>query len=92
MWQNGDHPNLIDLKNICYQPLAIIFEYVSFSFSPFGANREFIDWMGFKGLWIIFWLKLWSSSFSESKFSFDCSLKFLHNNGIAHRDLKPVIY
>ena len=50
---------------------------------------EFADWIGFYGFSIIFRLKRWSSSFSKNKFRFDCSLQFLHNNGIAHRDLKP---
>lgn len=27
-----NHPNLANFKNVCYQPLAIVFEYVSFSF------------------------------------------------------------
>ena len=34
------HPNLVNFKNICYQPFAIMFEYVSCSFSPFGTIRE----------------------------------------------------
>ena len=50
---------------------------------------KFVYWMGFKGFSIIFRLKLRSFSFSKKKFRFDCSLQFLHNNGIAHRDLKP---
>ena len=53
MWWNGEnclkeakilespnHPNLVNFENVCYQPLAIMFEYVSFSFSPFGTIRE----------------------------------------------------
>ena len=48
-----------------------------------------VDWMGFQGFSIIFRLKWWSFYFSKYKFRFDCSLQFLHNNGIAHRDLKP---
>ena len=50
---------------------------------------KFVDWMGFKGFSIFFRLKLWSSSFFENKFRFDCLLQFLHDNCIAHQDLKP---
>ena len=45
MWWNGEKflkeakileslnpPNLVNFKNVCYQPLAIMFKYVSFSF------------------------------------------------------------
>ena len=44
MWWNGEkylkeakileslnHPNLVNFKNVCYQPLAIMFEFVSFT-------------------------------------------------------------
>ena len=34
------HPNFVSFKNVCYQPLAIMFEYVSFSFPTFGTIRE----------------------------------------------------
>ena len=27
-----NHLNLVNFENVCYQPLAIMFEYVSFSF------------------------------------------------------------
>ena len=50
---------------------------------------KFVDWMGFQGFLIVFRLKWWSSSFSKNKLRFDCSVQFLHNNGIADRDLKP---
>ena len=43
-----NHPNLVNFKNVCYQPLAIMFEYVSFSFSPFGTIREIRRLVGFK--------------------------------------------
>ena len=51
-----------------------------------------VDWMGFQGFSIIFRLKWWSSYFSKNKFRCDSLLQFLHNNGIAHRDLKPAKY
>ena len=84
-----NHPNLVNFKNVCYQPFAIMFEYVLFSFFRFGTNREIRRLDGFQVFLIIFKLKWWSSSFSKNKFRFDCSLQSLHNNGIAHRDLKP---
>ena len=53
-----NHPDLVNFKNVCYQQLTIMIEYVSFSFSPFGAIREIcVDWMSFQCFLIIFQLK-----------------------------------
>ena len=36
-----NHPNVVNFKNVCYQPFAIMFEYyVSFSCALFGTIRE----------------------------------------------------
>ena len=75
--------NVINFRNICYQPLAIVLENILFSFSPFGIIRKINGLDGFlDGFLVIFWLKRWSYSFHDG-------LQFLLNNGIAHRDLKP---
>ena len=77
-----NQPNLVNFKNVCYQPLAIMFENISFSFSPFAIIRKTSGLDGFlDGFSVIFWLKRWSYSFHDG-------LQFLLNNGIAHRDLK----
>ena len=77
-----NQPNLVNFKNVCYQPLAIMFENISFSFSPFAIIRKISGLDGFlDGFSVIFWLKRWSYSFHDG-------LQFLLNNGIAHRDLK----
>ena len=74
--------NQPNFKNVFYQSLAIMFENISFIFSPFAIIREisgldrFLD-----GFLVIFRLKRWSCSFHDE-------LQFLLNNGIAHRDLK----
>ena len=53
-----NQPNLANFKNVCYQLLAIMFENISFSLSPFAIIRktsglnEFLD-----GFLVIFWLK-----------------------------------
>ena len=61
-----NHPNLVNFKNVCYQPLAIMFEYVSFSFSPFGTTREirrldgfqrFLDYFSVKMMKLFFFQK-----------------------------------
>ena len=61
-----NHPNLVNFKNVCYQPLAIMFEYVSFSFSPFGTIREirrvdglqrFLDYFTVKMMKLFFFRK-----------------------------------
>ena len=75
--------NVINFRNVCYQPLAIVLENILFSFSPFGIIRKISGLDGFlDGFLVIFRLKRWSYSFHDG-------LQFLLNNGIAHRDLKP---
>ena len=39
--------NAVSFKIVCYNSLAIMFKYVSFSFSPFGTIREVSGWNGF---------------------------------------------
>ena len=53
-----NHPNLINFKNVCYQPLAIMFEYVSFSFSPFGTIREICRLVGLERFLDYFLVKM----------------------------------
>ena len=53
-----NQPNVVDFKNVCYQPLAIMFENISFSFSPFAIIRKISGLDGFlDGFLVIFWLK-----------------------------------
>ena len=40
-------PNVVNFRNVCYHPLGITFEYILFSFSPFGTIREVSGWDGF---------------------------------------------
>lgn len=35
-----DHRNVVNLKAICYQPCALMLEYLYCSFSPFGENTR----------------------------------------------------
>lgn len=39
--------NVVSFKIVCYNSLAIMFEYVSFSFPPFGTIHEVSGWNGF---------------------------------------------
>ena len=84
-----NHPNLVNFKSICYRPLAIMFQYVLFSFPLFPQFVKVLDLMGFSGFSIIFLFKILSSSFFKTKFRFNWWLQFLHYHGIAHRYLKP---
>ena len=78
-----NQPNVVNFKNVCYQPLAIMFENISFSFYQFAIIRKISGFDGFlDGFLVIFRLKRWSYSFHDV-------LQFLLNNGIAHQDLKP---
>ena len=83
------HSNLVNFKIICYQPLAITFEYVLFSSPPFPQFVKLVDWMGILGFSITFRLKRLSLFFFKTKVRFDWWLQFLHDNGIAHQYLKP---
>ena len=84
-----NHPNLVNSKNICYQPLATMLGHVLFSFSLFGTIREIRILDGFQRFLDYFSVKIMHSSFSKNKFRFDCSLQFLHNNRVAHQNVKP---
>ena len=67
-----NHPNLVNFKNVCYQPLTIMFEYLSFSFSLLEQFMKLVDWMGLQDFSILFWLGRWRSSFFfKNKFRFD---------------------
>ena len=35
-----NQPNVVNFRNVCYQPSAIMFENISFSFSPFAIIRK----------------------------------------------------
>ena len=51
-------PNSANFKNVCYQLLAIMFENMSFSFSPFAIIRKTSGLNGFLGGFLgFFWLK-----------------------------------
>ena len=55
--QRFNEPNLVNFKNVCYQPLAIMFENISFSFSPFAIIRKISGLDGFlDGFLVIFQL------------------------------------
>ena len=53
-----NHLNLVNFKNVCYEPLAIMFEYVSFSFLLFGTIREILRLDGFPGFLDCFSVKM----------------------------------
>ena len=38
-----NHPNLVNFKSICYRPLAIMFQYVLFSFPLFPQFVKLLD-------------------------------------------------
>ena len=61
-----NHPNLVNFKNVCYQPLAIMFENVSFSLSLFWTIRgirrldgfpRFLDYFSVKMMKLLFFQK-----------------------------------
>ena len=84
-----NHPNVVNFKNVCFQPLTIIFEYVSFSFSPFGTVCEISGLDEFLRFLDYFLVKKMKLFFPKISLDLIDGLQFLHNNGIAHRALKP---
>ena len=48
MLESLNHPDVVNFRNVCYQPLATLFEYVSYLVFP--RLKQFVklvDWMGF---------------------------------------------
>ena len=84
--QGLKNKNIIEFLSVSYYPLAIMMEYASFDFHPFGNST-----MKCCGLNVFLdFVKSFKMKTIES-FSVKIAngLEFLHKNGIAHRDLKP---
>ena len=63
-----NHPNVVNFKSVCYQPLANVFDIMCHLVFPrLEQFVKLVDWMGFLGFSIIFRLK----SSSKNKFRFD---------------------
>ena len=85
-----DHPNIVQLKGISFQPLAMMLEYTYFDFKHFGCDGLHVHSL---------------SDFLLQIDAFNCEglcelvnhaakqivngLAHLHCKGIAHRDIKP---
>ena len=71
IFETLNHPNVLNFKNVYYQPLASIFENVSINFSQFGKVREINGLDRFLKLLNYFSAKQDGARLSKNKFRFD---------------------
>ena len=86
-----DDKRIVKLHAVCQSPPAMILELVYFNFSPFGLERhvfslkDFINFLSSEGGA----MDSFSPLFIKITEDTTHSLKYLHDNNIAHQDLKP---
>ena len=88
--QNLRHANVVEFKGICTDQLSLLLEYAYFDFRPFGCDIQTHNLAEF--------LAVCEESscdgmnvavFTHAAFDVAPGLKYLHQNNIAHGDLKP---
>ena len=89
--QSLRHSNIVEFKGICMNPLALVLEFMSFDFRPFGGDTCVSNLQDFISCIDTFDCENFDSPhlFKMIVKNIASGIEYLHTAGVAHRDIKP---